>query len=182
MLLRQFILLAVTLVSIPTWYPPAQAQEITLNGTKVLLAQAAKDTLTEEVVEKLIEKVKAATKSRNIDALMSHFTPFTYTEFTVHNGSVSETVELTGLDEHRGFLQEIWKNVKSSEEVDDYLQIDLSDDGQTAVVRRTRLINLTLQDGRRLLVQSESKSRVAMLGQEPKIIAIQETAFTGPLP
>jgi hypothetical protein len=73
-------------------------------------------------------------------------------------------------------LETTWRDVSSVEEIDDYVQIRLSGDEKSAILKRSRLVNLTLKDGRKLLVQSDSTSRVAMVGGELKIISIEEIA------
>jgi hypothetical protein len=60
--------------------------------------------------------------------------------------------------------------------VDDDFQISLSGDEKTALVRRTRQINVTLKDGKRILVMSTSLSRLAIVDGQLKIISIQESA------
>ena len=89
---------------------------------------------------------------------------------------MSEIIRLSGIDEHRAFFQETWQDVKSSEDVDDDFQISLSGDEKTALVRRTRQVNVTLKDGTRILVMSTSLSRLAIVDGQLKIISIQESA------
>ena len=177
MLFRQLVLLSLALICVPTLNPPVGlAEESPRDNRRILLSQDESGTITEEAVKKLIEQVKAIGKSRDVEALLKYFTPFTYSEFTVNTDAVSEIIRLSGIDEHRAFFQETWQDVKSSEDVDDDFQISLSSDEKTALVRRTRQINVTLKDGTRILVMSKSLSRLAIVDGQLKIIFIQESA------
>jgi hypothetical protein len=176
MLSRQFLLISLAVITVPLSLPSLGLAQNLSTADQPILAQAQAETISEAALEKMVEEVKAAVKSRNLEALLNHFAPFIYSSFTVDTGISAETVRLTGIDEHKGFLETTWRDVSSVEEIDDYVQIRLSGDEKSAILKRSRLVNLTLKDGRKLLVQSDSTSRVAMVGGELKIISIEEIA------
>jgi hypothetical protein len=176
MLSRQFLLISLAVITVPLSLPSLGLAQNLSTADQPILAQAQAETISEAALEKMVEEVKAAVKSRNLEALLSHFAPFIYSSFTVNAGISAETVRLTGIDEHKGFLETTWRDVSSVEEIDDYVQIRLSGDEKSAILKRSRLVNLTFKDGRKLLVQSDSTSRVAMVGGELKIISIEEIA------
>jgi hypothetical protein len=137
--------------------------------------------ITKEAVQALVDGIKKAGEQRNVDEIVRYFAPFIYSQFTVKEGSVSQTFELNGREEHRLYLESRLKNVRESETVDEQVQIRLSPDEEMAFVHRTRTVSVTANDGQQMLVTSEAEVRLAMVEGKLQILSIEEIADVDPL-
>jgi hypothetical protein len=140
------------------------------------IAESQSKKISEEQVKQLIENITKAGKKKDVEEISKYLAPFIYSEITVKTESASETIELNGIGEHQQYLKSEYQQVKETEELSESWQIDISADEQMAFVKRTRLVGVTTSDGRKLLISSDAKARLAIVEGELKVISMEEVA------
>lgn len=174
---RLFLILSsLTIPFIFTNYPTLAQEKQEPSLSVIAQQQNSQIEIKEEDVENLIKNTNKALENQNVAEILAYFTPFTYSEVTWDTDDKSETLKINGLEEHRQYLQDSFAKIKDSEVLFDDYQISFSNDGAIAYVYRTRVINLTMNDGRKIIVSSKGKTRLAMVSGELKIISIEQNS------
>ncbi|MBR8827478.1 MAG: hypothetical protein DSM107014_06150 [Gomphosphaeria aponina SAG 52.96 = DSM 107014] len=132
--------------------------------------------ITEAAVQELIDGIKLAGANKNVDEIIQYFAPFINSRVTIKTDAVTETIELNGIEEHRAYMENAYQTIQSSEALFDDFQINILSGGEMAKVYRTRRVNITTTEGKRLLVVSDSESRLALIDGKLQIVSIEETA------
>jgi ABC-type lipoprotein release transport system permease subunit len=145
-----------------------------LNSTSQFIAETSENQLTEQRVREFLKNIDKEVFEKNIDAVVKNLAPFIQSKITVEKGSRSVTIELNGIEETRNYLEESIKNIKSTEELDKSLKIEIYPNDNFAIVSRIRTADVTLNDGKRMIISSQGKARVALIDRELKIIAWEQ--------
>lgn len=149
-------------------------EETKLSNTQSNQSNSPK--ISEDKVREILNIIDKANEDRNIDEIIKYLAPFVYAEITVKTDDRSFTIKLNGIEEHRRYLEEQLKQVKSSETLKKYYQIRLSPDEQIAFVNTTKLSSITTTDGKRMLVDSDGEARLAFVDGKLQIISWNQTS------
>ncbi len=140
------------------------------------MAQKDSEEITEEEVREFLAILNQATKDQDVEKVLEYLVPFSYSKITLTSGSDLRSFELNTLADHRLYLEEQVKAIQSSEDTDNYVQIKISADGKVAFFNQKETSTITLTDGRRMLVVSEGKGRIARVDGKLRLISWEQTA------
>jgi ABC-type lipoprotein release transport system permease subunit len=167
------VFLAVLALNNPAFFPGVSASPL-LNSASQFRAEKSENQLTEEQIREFIKNIDQEILDKNIDAVVKNLAPFIQSKITVEKDSRSLTLELNGIEENRNYLQESIKNIRSTEELEKSLKIEIYPNDNFAIVSRIRTADVTLNDGKRMIISSQGKARVALIDRELKIIAWEQ--------
>jgi hypothetical protein len=125
-------------------------------------------TIKEAEIKAMIQDIETAIKDKNIALILKHYAPFIF--------------ELNGITEHKIFLEESYKNIKSIEVLSENWDVDILANNEMAIITRERVVNITNTEGDNYIVASEAVAKVAPIDGKLRIFSIQETAEVGRRP
>jgi hypothetical protein len=101
---------------------------------------------------------------------------------TIKTDASTEIFELNGITEHKIFLEESYKNIKSIEVLSENWDVDILANNEMAIITRERVVNITNTEGDNYIVASAAVAKVAPIDGKLRIFSIQETAEVGRRP
>jgi len=104
---------------------------------------------------------ETAIKDKNIALILKHYAPFISSQLTIKTDASTEIFELDGITEHKIFLEESYKNIKSIEVLSENWDVDILANNEMAIVTRERVVNITNTEGDNYIVASEAVAKVA---------------------
>ncbi len=132
--------------------------------------------ILEKQVEELIKNVDKAVENKDITTLLKFFAPFVVSEMTFNKDNYSYTIKLNGMEEHRIYFEESFKELKNREILFDDYQISIEANGAIAYITSNRVANYTTKDDQKIISSAKAKIRLAMVAGELKIIEIEQNA------
>lgn len=131
------------------------------------------ETITEADVTQLLEKVEKALDENNFKEALKYVAPFIYSQITIKTDSITQIIELNGVEEHRIYLEKRAQKIKQ-EKIRDYDQINILPGEKMAIINSVSTRSITDEKGRRLFVIGEGKVRLGIIDGELKIISTEE--------
>jgi hypothetical protein len=135
--------------------------------------------INETDIQTMIKGIQTAIKDKNTAAIINYYAPFISSQLTIKTDASTEIFELDGLTEHKRFLEESFKDIKSMEVLSENWDIEILATDEMAIIQRQRVVNITATNGKRYIIESEAVAKVAPIDGKLKIISIQETAEVG---
>lgn len=124
------------------------------------VAQAAAP-LTEADIQAVVEQLRAARDSKDVEGTLELIAPFAVTVVTVESGDGNATVmnRLEGLSAHRQMLEQSFGEVENRESLENYVTITLIDDN-FGVAEIYQMENFETPEGEAFIAASETVLRV----------------------
>ncbi|MFM8298994.1 MAG: hypothetical protein ACKN9A_11500 [Microcystis aeruginosa] len=138
--------------------------------------------ISEAEIKAMIQDIETAIKDKNIPLILKHYAPFISSQLTIKTDASTEIFELDGITEHKIFLEESYKNIKSIEVLSENWDVDILANNEMAIITRERVVNITNTEGDNYIVASEAVAKVAPIDGKLRIFSIQETAEVGRRP